>query len=264
MANEESINSSRANLTFHSAYNEDRSLKFDCVIGSNVLHHFPLHIHDSLCIGLITKGQRNMLWVDKADIIGENDMFVINRNQPHAIDRQPHDYIAITVKGITQDVVFENIIKNDNCVDLFLQLYHIIKEKNSKYLFQHWDVLFRYLSEHHRISVTLSPKEEFIKRSLEYMKANHQNQISVEDIAQHACLSTFHFCRLFKRLTGLSPHNYLKQYRLSQSYKHLQNNTPVFDTAIETGFYDSSHFIKTFHSYMAVSPKEYQDSVREQ
>jgi AraC family transcriptional regulator len=101
----------------------------------------------------------------------------------------------------------------------------------------------------------------FLKNVLDYIKINYQNPISIEDIAQHAYLSTYHFSRLFKQLTGLSPHNYLKQYRLSQSYRHLQGNTSVFDTAIKTGFYDSSHFIKTFYSYMAVSPKAYQDSV---
>jgi AraC-like DNA-binding protein len=181
-------------------------------------------------------------------------------NQPHAITPHPHSYIAITVKGITQDVVFENIITPNN-MELFYQLFHAIIEENSNSLSLYWDILYRYLCDYHVVSNAINPDEKFIIKALEFIKHNHHNQISVEDIAEHACLSTYHFCRLFKRLTGLSPHNCLKQYRLRQACKHLQNNTPVFDTAIETGFYDSSHFIKTFHSYMAVSPKEYQKSV---
>lgn len=255
--------SQSANLSFYTQYSEDKRLKFDCVTGSNVSHHFPLHIHDSLCIGVVTKGWRKIIWTDSSDTVTENEMFIININQPHAIAPYPHDYIAITIKGLCRDVVFENVITPDN-IDLFYRLFYAVRKGDLGSLSQNWDILYRYLYDYHKTPKTFNSDELFLKKALEYIRLNHQNQISVEEIAEHACLSTFHFSRLFRKLTGLSPHNYLKQYRLSQSYKRLQNNTSVFDTAIETGFYDSSHFIKTFHSYMAVSPKEYQDSVTAQ
>lgn len=253
------------NLDFHSVYSEDSDLEFDCVIGSNVSHKFPLHIHSSLCIGLVTKGKRNILWSDKLTIINQNELFVINKNQPHAINQtESHDYIAITIKGNLEYVIFENVIQSRLCMDLFIQLFHALKEGYINELPEKWNNLYGYLVNTHKLSDSLSFNEDFLGKSLKYIQENYQHQISVNNIAAYACMSTYHFCRLFKQLTGLSPHNYLKQYRLSKSYKHLQNNTPVFDTAIETGFYDSSHFIKTFHSYMAVSPKEYQKSVRKQ
>ena len=127
-----------------------------------------------------------------------------------------------------------------------------------------WNYLYQYLTEIHQIYSPSSPKENFIRESIEYMQTNYQRTLSVDDIAKHACMSTYHFGRLFKQLTGLSPHNYLKQYRLSRSYRCLQQSTTVFDTAIETGFYDSSHFIKAFQNYMAVSPKEYQKAIIKQ
>ncbi len=102
-----------------------------------------------------------------------------------------------------------------------------------------------------------------MRRSLEYIRLNYRRQIRVEEIAAHACMSTFHFSRLFKSSTGLSPHNYLVQYRLARSREGLRGNTSVFDTAIDTGFYDSSHFVRTFHSHMAVSPKRFRESTAE-
>jgi Transcriptional regulator containing an amidase domain and an AraC-type DNA-binding HTH domain len=249
-------------LAFHSVYDEKLALKFDCVIGSDVHHNFPMHIHDSLCIGLICKGKRVFVLPGKLETVNQNEIFIINRNQPHAISRtDPHDYIVINVKGNLYDAVFENVIKSDICLELFLQLFQAIKENNTSNLSIKWGELYKHLISAYKISDCLTNNEVFIQKAYEYIQANYQQQISVSDIATNACMSTFHFCRLFKQLTGLSPHNYLRQYRLSRSYKHLQSNMPVFDTAIETGFYDSSHFIKTFHSYMAVSPKEYQASV---
>lgn len=242
-------------------------LRFDCVVGENVTHNFPLHIHDSLCIGMITKGQRVLILSENIEIINSNEVFIINRNQPHAITQEePHDYIAITIKGkgLSNVPLFQNIISADICVSLFLQLYHELKKGYIENILPAWIRLCQYLTDTYRINSTLYPKDNLIRKSIEYIQTNYQSPISVNDIANQACMSTYHFCRLFKQLTGLSPHNYLKQHRLSRSYGCLQQNTPVFDTAIETGFYDSSHFIKTFQTYMAVTPKEYQESIIKQ
>ena len=259
------IKKNTSNLAFNSVYDEKLALKFDCVIGSDVCHNFPMHVHDSLCIGLICKGKRCFILPGKSETVNQNELFVINRNQPHAISRTtPHDYIVINVKGNLYDAVFGNVIKSDICLDLFLQFFQALKEKDLNRLFEKWEKLYKHLIMAHKTSDCLTNNEVFIQKAYEYIQANYQQQISVNDIAANACMSTYHFSRLFKQLTGLSPHNYLRQYRLSRSYKHLQNNTSVFDTAIVTGFYDSSHFIKTFHSYMAVSPKEYQASVTKQ
>jgi AraC-like DNA-binding protein len=60
---------------------------------------------------------------------------------------------------------------------------------------------------------------------------------------------------------GISPHKYLMQYRLSMSHKSLQGNISVFDAAVNSGFYDSSHFIRTFYNNMAISPQSYRQSI---
>lgn len=253
------------NLDFYSVYSEELELKFDCVVGNSVSHYFPMHIHNSLCVGLITKGVRCITWADKITKIHLNEIFIINRNQPHAINQvEPHDYIVITVKGDSDGAIFENSIKSHLCTDLFLQLFYSLTKGFVSELPEKWNDLHDYLINTHKVAYSTLPtstNEDFLRKSFEYIQTNYQQQISVNEIAAHACMSTYHFCRQFKRLTGISPHSYLKQYRLSQSYTRLQNNTPVFDTAIDSGFYDSSHFVKTFQSYMAVSPKEYQRSV---
>lgn len=254
-----------ANLSFCSTYDKEENLKFDCVIGNNVQHVFPLHIHESLCIGTITKGQRALILSERSEIITPHELFIINPYQPHAVDSVGrHDYIAITINGSRlHNVRFENVIKSDRCISLFFSLFHALTtNKTNGMLYDAWSRFYECLVCTGQISSdNLPPEEDFIRKSINYMHTNYQQRISVTDIARQVCMSTFHFCRSFKRLTGLSPYNYLKQYRLNRSCKCLQQNIPVFDTAIETGFYDSSHFIRTFQTYMAVSPKVYQESI---
>jgi len=258
-------NKKNTKLSFHSINNEELALNFECVTGINVAHKFPLHIHESLCIGLITKGERNIILSGKTKAIHQGEIFVINKNQPHAINQTyPHDYIVITIKGLTATSSFSNIIKSDICTDLFLRLSNTIKSGETSSLSANWNNLYKHITENYYLLTPPDVDEVFLRKSLEFIQNNYRQQILIKDIASHACMSMFHFCRLFKKMTGLTPHNFLKQYRLSQSYKSLRHKTPVFDTAIETGFYDSSHFIRTFHSYMAVSPKDYQESVTKQ
>ena len=259
-------NNSNTEFAFYSRYNEEKlELKFDCVVGKNVVHKFPLHIHESLCIGLVTKGERDIILSGKAEKIKQNEVFIINRTQPHTINQiEPHDYIVITISGNLENTFFGNIIKSDECADLFLQLFDALKSRSTIILAERWGHLYKYLTDKHTLSSTLITEEGFIEKSLRYIQDNYRDRISVDDIATHACMSTYHFCRLFKHFAGLPPHNYLKQYRLSRSYKCLQQNMSIFDTAIKTGFHDSSHLIRTFHSYMAVSPKQYQKSVTKQ
>ena len=86
------LNNNSKNLAFHSIYNEELALNFDYVTGINIAHKFPLHIHESLCIGLITKGKRNIILSGKTETINQGEIFVINKNQPHSINQtEPHD-----------------------------------------------------------------------------------------------------------------------------------------------------------------------------
>lgn len=259
-------NNRKANLNFYSIYSKNIGFHFDCVVGHDVIHKFPMHLHsDSLCLGLINRGQRNMLYSSLSKTYNEKDIFVINTNQPHAINQlQPHDYIAITIKGIKSDVYLENKIKSSVCVDLFIQLFHAIRDNDADLLRSRWNNLYNYLCCHYQMPSTHLSYKESVSRALDFIRNNYHNPISIDDIAKHACLSQYHFCRLFKEAVGLSPHNYLTQYRLSQSYDYLKSKQTIFDTAIDSGFYDSSHFIRTFYANMAVSPKQYQESIVEE
>ena len=252
------------NLAFYKAEDKAQNINFECVIGHGISHNFPFHIHLSLCIGLITKGTRQIVFSENKICVKENELFVINPLQPHAIQQEyPHDYAIITVKGLSNCPIFNQHIQSVQCKQLFLNLLDAMKGCEDKELTNHWEKLFAYLCQHQSEKSDTMKMNTIVEKTIAYVSENYQNTITVNELATYNCMSVFHYCRLFKSLTGISPHKYLIQYRLSMSRKFLQEKELIFGAAIDSGFYDSSHFIHNFHNYMALSPSSYRQSIIE-
>jgi AraC-like DNA-binding protein len=98
----------------------------------------------------------------------------------------------------------------------------------------------------------LSPE---IKRILDYIHAHFTTEISLDDLAVMASLSRYHFLRLFKHQTGLTPHAYLRQIRLERSLVLLRTTTlPIGEIAGQLGFANPGHFSQAFQQRYGLSP----------
>jgi AraC family transcriptional regulator len=96
------------------------------------------------------------------------------------------------------------------------------------------------------------------RRVLEYLDANLERDLTLRDLAREAGTSVFHFARLFKHRTGLSPHRYLLQRRIDQARSLLgDRNLSIADVALRCGFAHPSHFSDTFRRVTGVTPRAY-------
>ena len=88
-----------------------------------------------------------------------------------------------------------------------------------------------------------------------WIDAHSHRAIELEDAAEQAGLSPFHFLRLFSNVLGVSPHQYLVRSRLRHAARLLaDDDRPVTDVAFDVGFGDLSNFVRTFHRAAGVSP----------
>jgi len=149
-----------------------------------------------------------------------------------------------------------------DCKHLFINLLNAVQNCDNNDLSTHWNKLLAYLCRYQRKKTDTTETNTIIEKTMAYISANYQNQITVSDLAKYNRMSVFHYCRNFKSLTGISPHKFLMQYRLSMSRNCLHEEETIFDAAINSGFYDSSHFIRNFYNYMALSPKSYCQSIQ--
>ncbi|HZJ54071.1 MAG TPA: AraC family transcriptional regulator [Myxococcaceae bacterium] len=88
-----------------------------------------------------------------------------------------------------------------------------------------------------------------------WVEAHADQPLQLATLARRAGLSSFHFLRVFTRVLGVTPHQYLLAARLRRAARLLADPArPVTDVAFEVGFGDLSHFVRTFRRAAGVSP----------
>jgi AraC-like DNA-binding protein len=96
-----------------------------------------------------------------------------------------------------------------------------------------------------------------------WIDANSHRAIDLDDTADQAGLSTFHFLRLFSAVLGVTPHQYLVRSRLRHAARRLaDDDSPITDIAYDVGFGDLSNFVRSFHRAAGASPLKFRQASR--
>jgi AraC-like DNA-binding protein len=95
------------------------------------------------------------------------------------------------------------------------------------------------------------------------IEARAHEPLSLDTLAAEAQLSPFHFLRLFSRVLGVSPHQYLVRIRLGHAARLLaEQEQSITDIAYAVGFGDLSNFVRSFHRAAGMSPGAFQRAAR--
>jgi AraC family transcriptional regulator len=107
----------------------------------------------------------------------------------------------------------------------------------------------------------LSPK--VLLRAIERLRSDSDADVSLAALASDAGLSRSHFCRAFKESTGLSPHAWLRQYRLEQAMNMLRDtDTSIVSVAAELGYASQTAFAAAFRRLTGETPSDWRRGVR--
>jgi AraC family transcriptional regulator len=107
----------------------------------------------------------------------------------------------------------------------------------------------------------LSPN--VLLRAIERLRSDSDADVSLAALASDADLSRSHFCRAFKESTGLSPHAWLRQYRLEQAMNMLRDNdTSIVSVAAELGYASQTAFAAAFRRLTGETPSDWRRGVR--
>jgi AraC-like DNA-binding protein len=97
-----------------------------------------------------------------------------------------------------------------------------------------------------------------IRRSVELMHTQLDQDLTLKSLAAASYLSPFHFARLFKKLTGVSPHNYLAAIRATRAQLLLaETDLSVTEIGARVGYLSGSHFTKAFRIATGTTPREF-------
>jgi AraC family transcriptional regulator len=101
-----------------------------------------------------------------------------------------------------------------------------------------------------------------IRLAVELMHAHMHRDLALEEIARAAHLSPFHFARLFKKLTGATPHAYLASLRAARAQALLaETDLPITEVGARVGYMSSSHFARAFRQATGLSPRAYRKAL---
>lgn len=108
---------------------------------------------------------------------------------------------------------------------------------------------------------SIAPKGGLTGRKLrmvgDFVEEHLAQDVSLDDLANLAGLSAFHFSRAFKQSTGLTPHKFVVERRLERGRRALvDTQDPIAAIAQACGFADQAHFARTFKQRFGVSPTE--------
>lgn len=256
--------------------------------------HIPWHWHDELEFIYIEKGIVEYHVKDKVITLKEGQGGFMNSNVLHLLkprDKCPGSILyAQTFKPLFLSGFYNSIFEQKyiapviNCKNLeyyvfspespqqaiilekLLLSYKIAENEFYGYEFQVRDILssmwLLLLKEIQPIInqkiIQSSVESERIKSMISYIQSHYQDKISVKDIADSVNVSERVCYRYFMRNIGMSPVEYLMQYRIRIAEDLLAStNRPITEIALLVGFNNSSYFGKVFHTATECTPKEY-------
>jgi AraC-like DNA-binding protein/ligand-binding sensor protein len=97
-----------------------------------------------------------------------------------------------------------------------------------------------------------------ITKAREFINAHQADDLSLGDVARAVNTSSFYFCKMFKKATGLNFTDYLSRIRIEKAKNLLLNpNRRVSEVAYEVGFQSLTHFNRVFRKLCGQSPTDY-------
>ncbi|MBA4149707.1 MAG: helix-turn-helix transcriptional regulator [Verrucomicrobia bacterium] len=97
-----------------------------------------------------------------------------------------------------------------------------------------------------------------IARARQYIQSHHEGTILLNEVADHVHVSTFYFCKLFKKTTGINFSEFLVRTRIETAKKLLVNRSQLINqVALDAGFQSLTHFNRVFKRLVGVPPRQF-------
>lgn len=258
----------------------------------------PWHWHEELELLIVAEGTAVIATGNEKHIAKKGQGYFVNAQILHAMWDTTHSNCRFhsivfhpRLAGGSRDSVFWQkyivpLVENRDLSALFLDgskewhgeilnfietIWQYCKEEPEGYELQvrHLlsQILFR-LVKYHPIPLHGISEKEFrdakrIKQMLQYVEEHYAEDINAGEIAQSAAISESECLRCFHKTIGITPIQYLKQFRLQKAENLLaETDWRVTKICSRCGISNSSYFTKIFREYKGCTPVEYRKRSR--
>lgn len=99
-------------------------------------------------------------------------------------------------------------------------------------------------------------------RGRDLLAAEYDSRVLLQHAAREACLSEFHFHRLFRATFGETPHDFLTRLRMDRAKQMLASERGVTEVCFEVGYESLGTFSSKFRTQFGRSPAQFQREIR--
>ncbi len=163
---------------------------------------------------------------------------------------------GINIYGKTRSLIADELVKLSSKTGFekvlgLLQVMNIISMSAEKRLIMDHDA-----------AEDSDPDPDRLIQVHRFMENNLQSQITLDEVAEIACMTKPSFCRFFKSRTHKKFSQYLEEIRINRACKLLiETAHPISDVAHLCGYNSDSHFCKVFKEHMGKSPFRFRNDV---
>lgn len=248
---------------------------------SNITYEYPRHMHEEYSIGIILRGVEVHTCRGTSYHAPPGDLLIINAEEPHSSKSVRAEYRVIKIRPkvlsqisaegfshILETPPFHRPVVHDKLVFRSLLNLHLKLEQNVSALEQESEfistiglLLARGLPARHNKNRTLlrpiGREPRYVRLVRDYLKAHYAENVSLAQLTSITNLSSFYLLRVFGSQVGCPPHEYQTQVRIAHARKLIRKGNPISAVALETGFFDQSHFSRNFKRIVGVPPGRY-------
>lgn len=240
---------------------------------------FSKHAHETWSVGTVLSGEGKFTLRRTIHSIARGHIVVVPPEEVHACNpgsESPWAYLMFhTSRGLFHQVfeemygegigdpVFSSQVFYDSEIHrLMISLVELLKngapclEKQATLFTLLRLLLFRHARPADEMPEEI-PEPSTVTLIKKYLAEHLEKNVSMHELSNVTGVSVYHMLNVFRRSVGIPPHAYQVQMRIKEARKLLLRGYSIVDAALETGFYDQSHFTKKFKPSVGLTPRRY-------
>lgn len=242
---------------------------------------FSKHVHDTFSLGAVLGGQGNVFIRNRSYEIRQNDIIIIRPDEIHSCNPRVGSNWEYLMAHINMDWMkkvlpelariismpgpLNPIFKNYAILQSFVMCYKCLKrmpsgQNEESMIVNLLRLLLGVCNNNCLEAETVKFTPSCINEVKSYLSQNIDRKISLKKLSRAVGISPYYLLRVFSHHVGITPHAYLIQIRINHARTLIREGFPLKEIALDTGFFDQSHFTKVFKRSVGVTPKAYLDA----
>lgn len=256
----------------------DDELRIEAYRFEGLVQPFPNHFHEYYVIGFIEDGERYLSCKNQEYTVHKGDVVIFNPGDNHTCAQTDDGTLDYRGFNITKEVMldlaeevtgkrelpgFSQTVICDEDVTCYLHPLHELVMNSSLEFDKEENLLFMLSLLIQRYG---QPFEECIpecqneiEKACAFMKKHYMERIYLDQICRQAMLSKSTLLRSFTKSKGVTPYCYLENIRIGTAKRLLEQGVTPIEAALQTGFFDQSHFTNCFNRFIGLAPGVYRE-----